>query len=244
MPGDRTFLVTGASRGIGHAVAKELVNQGAHCLLLGRDEDALNKAAHEMNAAGGRASVFVFDLELLTSPEQFSSELKKRSDVVDAVLFNAAFDGARLPLAGYPCEPWRKAFQVNVHAVQAMLVAVHPFLLNSAAGRVVFVGSNAARKLKANGGAYAASKAALEAMAGLYAEETRATTIRSNTVSPGPTRTDMRANAYPDEDPSRLKTPEDIAPLFLELLSPDCTHHGSLVDADRWLQERSRLNAA
>jgi NAD(P)-dependent dehydrogenase (short-subunit alcohol dehydrogenase family) len=99
----------------------------------------------------------------------------------------------------------------------------------------LFVSSGVARNWKVNTGAYAVTKAALQAIAGIYAKETQDTAILSNTINPGATRTEMRAAAYPQEDPGNLKTANDIAPLFIHLLSPECTSHGADFDADEWL---------
>ncbi|MFA7680700.1 MAG: SDR family NAD(P)-dependent oxidoreductase [Pigmentiphaga sp.] len=236
----RTVLVTGASRGIGRVVARHLASQSVHCLLLARNAGALEDLSREIREAGGRADVIQCDLARLENPEALTALLSRHTTRLDGVLLNAALGGPRLPLTDYPTDLWRQVFQVNVHATQLLLAAVHPFLLESPAGRVVFVSTGVAQNWKANTGAYAASKAAVEAIAGIYAQETADTTIRSNILSPGATRTEMRAEAYPDEDPGLLKTPASIAPLFAELLSTDCLLHGALVKADQWLEPRQR----
>lgn len=237
--GPRTALVTGASRGLGRVVAETLARQGVRCLLLAREGDALREAEQAVRAAGSAdARALPFDLETMDGPGALAAALARLTDRLDIVVANAALGGVRVPLPEYPPELWRRLFQVNVHAVQALLAATHPLLARSPGGRVVFVSTGVARRWKAHTGAYGASKAALEAIAGIYAAETAATPIRANVVNPGPTRTAMRAEAFPDEDPGSLKTPEDIAPLFAELCAPECSRHGEVIDADAWLAQR------
>jgi len=234
----RTALVTGASRGIGLVIARQLCASGVRCILLARDQAALAEGADAIRAEGGSVEVLPFDLETLQSPAGLAIELARLTGRLDILVVNAAMGGIRVPLPEYPADLWRRLFQVNVHAVQHLLAVAHPMLARSSAGRVVFLSTGVARKWKAHTGAYGVSKAALEAIAGIYAVETLETAIRSNVVNPGPTRTSMRAEAFLDEAPSDLKTPEDIVPLFLELTAPDCTAHGTVVDADVWLEQR------
>lgn len=236
----RTALITGASRGIGLVLAKQLCATGVRCILLARDQEALASAARDIRAEGGEVDVLPFDLESLHNPAALAIELAPLTDRLDVLVVNAAMGGIRTPLPEYPADLWRRLFQVNVHSVQSVLAAAHPMLLRSPAGRVVFLSTGVASKWKANTGAYGVSKAALEAIAGIYAVETEGTNIRSNVVNPGPTRTDMRAEAYPKEAPGDLKTPEDIAPLFLELAAPECSLHGAVIIADAWLEKRFR----
>ena len=118
---------------------------------------------------------------------------------------------------------------VNVNANQRLIRSLDPLLRTSASGRVIFVSSGAAQGKRPYWGAYAASKAALEAMARSYAGETEQTTIRVNIVDPGATRTAMRAAAYPGEDPQTIKPAEDLLPLFLSLSSADEIRHGALL---------------
>ncbi|CAN5512433.1 SDR family NAD(P)-dependent oxidoreductase [soil metagenome] len=235
----RTALITGASRGLGLVVAQRLAADGLRCILLARDGDALDAAVGSLKASGADACAMRLDLEQAGDPRELANAVRAVTDRLDVLVLNAALGGIRVPLPDYPHDLWRQLFQVNVHAVHALLSATHPMLRESPAGRVVFVSTGVARRWKATTGAYGASKAAMEAIAGIYAVETADTSIRVNTINPGPTRTAMRASAFPDEDPSVLKTPEDIVPLFVDLSSPDCAIHGETINADVWL-ERGR----
>jgi NAD(P)-dependent dehydrogenase (short-subunit alcohol dehydrogenase family) len=157
---------------------------------------------------------------------------------LDIFVANGALLGARAPMLQYPLDLWRQVFQANVHANLQLIQGLDPLLRASDAGRVIFVTSGAARRLRPGGGSYAVSKAALDALAGIYAREVASTRIRVNSVAPEPTRTEMRARVAPDEDPLTLKTPQDIAPLFVELALPDCARHGERIDANEWLAKR------
>jgi len=231
----KTALITGASRGLGLALARAFAQAGARCILTARDRDALGRTVAEIRAGGGDAIAIPLDLERLEGVEGARVALSSATDRLDILVANAALGGGRGPLVEYPLTVWKQLFQVNVHANLMLLAAAHPLLRRSDAGRVIFVSTGVARKWKANTGAYAVSKAAFEAMAGIYAVEVAGTPIKINIVNPGPTRTEMRAQAFPQEDPRTLKTPESIAPLFLELASPACVRHGECINADEWL---------
>lgn len=228
----RTALITGANRGIGRAIAKAFTDQGARCILAGRNAAALESAARE----AGNASVLTMDLDQPDSVRAATRSLGQSLSQLDILVANAAVLGARVPLAEYPFAVWLQAFQVNVHANLLLLQGLHPLLRNSDAGRVIVLTTGATRPAKARGGSYAVTKAALETMAAVYAQEVAGTPIRINMVNPGPTRTAMRAQVAPQEDPLTLKTPQDIAPLFVELASPACTRQAEWISADAWLK--------
>ncbi|HWD22021.1 MAG TPA: SDR family NAD(P)-dependent oxidoreductase [Burkholderiales bacterium] len=225
---DRIALITGANRGIGLAVAKAYAAEGARCILAGRNVAALESAARAL----GNAAVLPLDLE---KPEAIRAAARSIAKL-DILVANAAVLGARVPLKDYPFDVWLQAFQTNVHANLLLLQGLDAPLRNSDAGRVVVVTTGAARTARPGGGSYAVTKAALEMMAAVYAQEVTGTPIRINMVNPGPTRTAMRAQVAPKEDPMTLKTPEDIAPLFVELGSPGCTRQAQWIDAEAWLK--------
>jgi NAD(P)-dependent dehydrogenase (short-subunit alcohol dehydrogenase family) len=225
---DRIALITGANRGIGLAVAKAYAAEGARCILAGRNVAALESAARAL----GNAAVLPLDLE---KPEAIRAAARSIAKL-DILVANAAVLGARVPLKDYPFDVWLQAFQTNVHANLLLLQGLDAPLRNSDAGRVVVVTTGAARTARPGGGSYAVTKAALEMMAAVYAQEVAGTPIRINMVNPGPTRTAMRAQVAPKEDPMTLKTPEDIAPLFVELGSPGCTRQAQWIDAEAWLK--------
>ncbi len=231
----RIALITGANGGIGTAIAREYAREGAQCILAGRNMAALDRVAAAIKAAGGKASALLLDLENPDSIRAAVDQIAKSYPRLDIFVANGASLGARLPITKYPMDAWKQTFQINVHANLQLLQGLDPLLRKSDAGRVLFLSAAVATNAKAGTGSYAVSKAALEAVARIYAIEGKGSAIRVNTVSPGPTRTEMRARAAPDEDPMTLKTPEDIAPLFVELALPSCDRQAEWIAADDWL---------
>jgi NAD(P)-dependent dehydrogenase (short-subunit alcohol dehydrogenase family) len=224
----RIALITGAKRGIGLAIARAYAREGARCILAGRDAAALKRVAEEI----GNATVLTLRLD---QPESIRAATKS-VEKLDIFVANAAVLGARKPIVEYPFDAWVDTFQANVHANLLLIQGLDPLLRKSDAGRIVILTTGVARTPKAGSGSYAITKAALEMLASVYAQEIAGTPIRLNMVNPGPTRTQMRAQVMPKEDPLTLKTPEDIAPLFVELASPACTRQGEWISADAWLK--------
>jgi NAD(P)-dependent dehydrogenase (short-subunit alcohol dehydrogenase family) len=235
---NRTALITGANRGIGLAIARAYAREGARLLLAGRREDALKKVQAEIAAAGGDAKVFTVELEDADSVRKLAGAVAAAVPQLDIFVANAASLGARVPLIRYPLDTWIQTFKINVDANLILLGALDPLLKKSDSARIIVLSAGVARQGKATTGSYAVSKAALEAMVRIYAVESAGTPIRINIVNPGPTRTEMRARAAPDEDPMTLKTPDDIAPLFVELGTRECQRQADWINADVWFAER------
>lgn len=232
----RLALITGANRGIGLAIAKAYVAEGARCVLAGRNADALEKTAKEVGAAG----VLPMDLDQPDSIRAATRSFAASHPKLDILVANAAALGARKPIAEDTFDSWVHTFQANVHANLLLLQGLDALLKKSDAGRIVMLSSGVARLPKAGAGSYAVTKAALEMMSLIYAQEVAATPIKLNIVNPGPTRTAMRAQVMPKEDPLTLKTPEDIAPLFVELASASFAKSGEWFNADNWFKEQKK----
>tara|TARA_B100000686_G_C16783526_1_gene973594 strand:- start:1540 stop:2214 length:675 start_codon:yes stop_codon:yes gene_type:complete len=214
----RVAVITGASRGIGAATAVALGAAGAKCVLLARTVGALEETDDAIRKAGGENALIIpQDLFQLGRLDQLGPALNQQLGRVDIFIGNAAMLGTLGPVAQSNPDMWEKCFKLNVLANQRLLRSLHPMLVQSDAGRVIFVSSSAAHKDRPHWGAYAASKSALEKMAKAYQLENEHTNIQTHIVDPGRVRTEMRALAYPGEDPKTLPTPDQVASRLAEL---------------------------
>jgi NAD(P)-dependent dehydrogenase (short-subunit alcohol dehydrogenase family) len=225
-------LVTGASRGIGRAAAFALAATGFHVVLSARTIVALEEVEDEISAGGGTASILPLDLTQGGAIDALGPTLYERWRKLDALVAAAGILGRLWPLAHLPDEEWDAVMRINLIANWRLIRSLDPLLRRAETGRAVFVTSSAARNIRAYRSAYAVSKAGLEALVKTYAAETAATAVKVNLLDPGPTRTRMRAQAYPGEDANRLKTPDALAPYFIELTSPACIRSGAVVIAE------------
>ena len=233
----RLVVVTGASRGIGRAAALAFARSGAHVVALARTQGALEELDDEIAAIrpGERsaATLVPMDLRDTAAIDRLGEALFRRWGRLDARVGTAGSLGLLTPLHQLDPKEWENTMAVNVTANWRLVRSLDPLLRRSAGGRVAFITSAAASRadLRAYWGLYAASKAALDALARTYAAETRNTSnIRVMLVNPGPLRTAMRAKAMPGEDPMTLRTPDELAPKIVELCSPDWTETGKLYD--------------
>ncbi len=227
----RVALITGASRGIGAAVAERLGAEGAHVVLLARTVGGLEEVDDRVRAKGGTATLIPADLADHAQLDLLGPALAERFGRLDILIGNAGLLGTLGPVPHHDPKLWDQVVAVNLTANFRLIRALDPALRASDAGRAVFVTSGAAHKGRAYWGAYAATKAALEAMVRAWAAETTKTRLRINLVNPGPIRTSMRAHAFPGEDPATLRPPEAITQVFVDLASPACTSHGEVVEA-------------
>ncbi len=225
----RVALITGASRGIGAAVAKRYAAEGAHVVLIARTVGALEEMDDQIRAIGGSATLVPLDLRELDRIDPLGPALYERFGKLDILVANAGLLGTLGPLAHHDAKLWDDVMTVNVTANWRLIRTLEPLLRRSDAGRAIFVTSGAAQKTQAYWGAYATSKAALNAMVLTWAAELAKTNIRVNLLSPGPLRTKMRAQAFPGENPETLRPPEAITESFVDLASPTCTRHGEIV---------------
>lgn len=222
---DKVILVTGAGDGIGRACALDCARLGATVLLLGRTQDKLEAVYDAIKAAGGaEPGMIPMNLAVATAGDyaQLATMLEREFGRLDGLLHCAAILGDITPMEIYSPDTWQQVLQVNLTAPVLLTQAMLPLLKAAPAASVVFTGSSVGRKGRAFWGAYAVSKAGIESVTQVLADEMEnVSRVRFNAVNPGATRTAMRARAYPAENPLQLKTPEDITPLFLWLLSDD-----------------------
>jgi len=227
----RIALVTGASRGIGATLARAFAAAGAHVILTARTVGGLEEVDDDIRAAGGTASLVEMDLRDGPAIDRLGARIHERWSRLDILIANAGVLGTLTPLPHQDPDEWDEVVAVNLTANLRLIRSLDPLLRVSDAPRAIFVSSGAARICRPYWGAYAVTKAALDAMVRVYAAENERSALRINIVNPGATRTGMRAAAFPGEDPMSLKTPDALVPLFLELASPASARHGELIDA-------------
>lgn len=235
----KVILVTGASRGIGRSVALGCARAGAEVIITGRTIGALEELDDEINATGGSATIVELDQTDTMAMARLGQAIGSRWGRLDGFVANAGQLGQMAPMPHIDPEIFEKTIMVNLTSVWHQIAALDTLLRAAPAGRVVLVSSGAAQGARAYWGAYAISKAGLEAMGRAWAAESERTNMRINLVDPGATRTAMRAAAYPGEDPNSLPTAEDITPAFLHLLSPACDSQGALYHAAKLSQQIS-----
>lgn len=210
-------VVTGASRGIGAATARALAAAGHHVVLTARGEAGLAETEDAIHAAGGSATIAPLDLRDSAGIDRLAAALGARWQALDLLVLNAATLGTLAPLAHVPPAEFEGVMALNVTAQWRLLRALDG-MLRVGRGTLVVLTSSVASRAEAYWGPYAASKAALEMLAGVYAQEMRALGVNVLLVDPSGTRTTMRARAYPGEDPASLKPPETVADAILAAL--------------------------
>jgi NAD(P)-dependent dehydrogenase (short-subunit alcohol dehydrogenase family) len=228
---DRIALITGASRGIGDAVALAFAREGAHVLLLARTRVALEEVDDRIRAQDGKTSLIPLDLADGKAVDALGPTLYERFGRLDVLVGNAAILGRLTPLTHIPSEHWERALAINLTANWRLIRTLDPLLRRSDAGRVIFVTSGVAHSPRAYWAPYSVTKAALETLAKTYANETTDSAIKVNIIDPGATATRMRAEAYPGEDQNTLRTPEAVAEAFVPLAMPDWMETGQVIDA-------------
>jgi len=236
---DKVAVVTGASRGIGYAFAKALAREGAHVIAVARTVGGLEELDDEIRSLGGSATLVPADLKDTPAIDRLGEAIFERWKRLDVLVGNAGVLGQLSPLGHIKPEVWDEAVAVNLTANWRLIRSLDPLLRQAPSGRAVFVTTGATQSLPAYWGAYSATKAALEAMVKTYAAEIAKTNVKANLLNPGPTRTAMRAKAFPGEDPNTLPTPEEVAKAALPLCLPSCTSNGSIYAyADGQLTEK------
>ncbi len=228
---DRIALITGASRGIGRAVAIAFAREGAQVLLLARTHKNLEDVDDQVRALGGKATLVPLDLADGKAIDALGPTLYERFGRLDVLVGNAAILGGLSPLPHIASAHWGRVFAVNVTANWRLIRTLDPLLRRSEGGRVIFMTSGVARSARANWAPYSVSKAALECLARTYANETASSAIKVNVIDPGAVATRMRAEAYPGEDPNTLPAPEDVAESFVRLAMAEWGTTGQIMEA-------------
>lgn len=226
-------LITGASRGIGRAVALEAARQGFHVIAVARAQRALERLDDEIKASGGATTLIPMDLRDMSAIDALGPALYERFGKLDALAGCAGVLVALTPAHQATPSLMDEIMAVNFTANQRLVRTLHPLLRAADAGRAVFLTSGASRNPKAYWGPYAASKAALDAFVTSYSGELNVTPIKANLFNPGPTRTAMRAKAFPGEDPMTLPTPEEVAPQIVTMMKADYAENGAWVQFQR-----------
>ena len=232
MSDDKVVLVTGASRGIGRAAAIALAREGWHIIAAARAQRALEQLDDDIKAAGGAATLVPLDLKDGEGIDRLGGAIHERWGQLDGLAACAGVLGPLTPAHQASPGVIAEVMTVNFFANHRLVRALHPVLRAAPAGRAVFLTSGVARNPRAYWSPYAASKTALEAFVQCYAAELSITSVRANLLNPGPTRTAMRAKAYPGENPETLKPPEEVAPLIVNLLREECELNGALIAYD------------
>jgi NAD(P)-dependent dehydrogenase (short-subunit alcohol dehydrogenase family) len=227
----RVALVTGASRGLGAAIARRFAAEGAELILLARTVGGLEETDDAVRAAGGHATLVPLDLTDFPALDRLGGAIFERHKRLDVLVANGAILGTLSPLGHITPKEWQRVIDVNLTANWRLIRSLDPLLRAAPAGRAIFVSSSAAAAPRAYWGTYAVTKTALEQLAGIYAEEVEKTALRVNIVDPGRLRTVMRAQAFPGEKPETLPPPDSATEVFVALAEDACRWHGARLKA-------------
>ncbi|MFO0998617.1 MAG: SDR family NAD(P)-dependent oxidoreductase [Alphaproteobacteria bacterium] len=226
---DRIAVITGASRGLGAAIARRFAAEGAHLVLVARTTGGLEEVDDAVRAAGASATLVPLDIADYPALDRLGASLFERYGRVDVLVGAAASLGTLTPIGHLDPPVWERTIAVNATAHWRLLRSLDPLLRASGSGRAIFVTDAVAREARAYWSAYAVSKSALETMVRLYANEMARTPVRVNLVDPGPLRTKLRAEAFPGENPAEVPAPESVTDIFVALAEASSTRHGELI---------------
>ncbi|NKC03160.1 SDR family NAD(P)-dependent oxidoreductase [Ochrobactrum haematophilum] len=233
----RLALVTGASRGIGYFLSLELAKRGAHVIAVARTVGGLEELDDDIRKLGGNATLVPLDITDMEAIDRLGGSIHERWGKLDIMVANAGVLGTISPIGHVEAKTFEKVMNVNVTSVWRLIRSTDPLLLFFPMPDAPFCSRPALRIAAAPWGPYAASKAAVEVMARSWAEETKQMALNINSVNPGATRTAMRAQAMPGEDPDTLPTPQEVAEKIVKLADPALDVTGKLFDVrqDRFL---------
>lgn len=229
----RVALITGASRGIGAAIALRFAAEGAHVLLAARTVGGLEEVDDAIRAASAeqsQATLIPIDLKNIEDIKKLATAVATRFGKLDVLVGNAAILGEMTPVSQIEPKTWNDVIATNLTANWHLIRTLEPLLLSSDSGRAIFLTSGVSGG-RAYWGGYAVTKTALEALVQTWAQEVEQTKLRINIVNPGAVRTSMRAKAYPGEDPMTLPSPKDVTEIFVELAAAHCDRHGDVISA-------------
>ncbi|MGB7431020.1 MAG: SDR family NAD(P)-dependent oxidoreductase [Ahrensia sp.] len=234
----RIALVTGASRGIGYQLALQLAQCGAHVIAVARTQGGLEELDDAIKADGkGEASLVPLDVKDMEGIDRLGGVIAERWGKLDIMIANAGVLGTISPISHIKAKNFEDLIDVNIRSVWRLVRSTDPLLRQSDAGRALIMSSGAAHSSKAFWGGYAMTKAAVEAMARSWANETLASSVTVNSVNPGATRTHMRAQAMPGENADTLPSAADVAAKIIPICAPSVTETGKIWDvrAEKWL---------
>lgn len=239
---DRVALVTGATRGIGYQAALGLACAGAHVIALGRTQGGLEALDDEIFAATGEHATLVpIDLKQPEGLDPLGAHIYERWGRLDVLVHAAGALGGISPTGHIDLKRWDEALAVNLTASWRLIRSFEPLLRQSDAGRAIFLTTGRVVRPKAFWGAYAASKAGMEALVRCWADEVESSNIRAVLLDPNSMRTKMRAEAYPGEDPATVTDPAEIAPLIVQLAQADLGQPTGTVAFDQWKAAGEKL---
>ncbi len=216
---DKVALVTGASQGLGRALALACAREGARVVINARSEESIRPVAEEVESAGAEVLALAADVSKSSDVERMVGAAVERFGEIDALVNNAGLLGPRVAIAEYPEEEWRRVIEANLTGPFLVAKAVIPHMPEW--GSIVNVVSGVSVEGRAEWGAYSVSKFGVEGLTQILASELEGRGIRVNAVDPGGMRTGMRAAAYPEEDPMTRITPEENTDVFVYLASDD-----------------------
>lgn len=227
---EKIALVTGASKGIGYHLSLELAKRGAHVIAVARSVKGLEELDDAISTVSGSCTLVPLDLHDMAAIDRLGAEINERWGKLDILIANAGILGVISPITHIEAATFEDVMTINLTSQWRVIRAVDPLLQKSSAGRALVFSSGVAHTARAFWGCYAASKAALEVLARSWADETKQTPLRINIVNPGATRTAMRSQAMPGEDPLTLPSAEEVARSVVRLTSDDLTETGQIYD--------------
>ena len=230
---NRIALITGATRGIGKAISILLAKNNIHVIILGRTLSALDDLSDEINDFGGSSTCIQFDLNDLSEISKISQEIKQRWGKLDILISNAAYLHNLTPLSHLSEKDWQISLNTNLSSNWLLIKHFENLLLESEYGRAIFLTSGASQGYRPFWGAYAITKAGLDSMIRAWSSEMEKTNLSVNLYDPGATKTQMRARAYPGENPEMLKEPDEIAKDILKICNKNFIKNGERLEFNK-----------